>query len=247
MDYLKHEEFFLEEAWAVYESYFLNKSDFIVKYNEINSLENKSEFLRVISRYHYLVKDLTYSSLKSHGLELDFVSATHKFITIIALIESLYHEAKHIDFYEWLMRGNTFPLSKEELKKEYKKYKDEFGSRKSIIHFFSSLDSDIITYIQESITLLNFKNASLNDKSSIEQLSNLLYQIRSDFIHNAELVVELSDVSTIAKRNEKPYLFELSLLSFCKIFELGVLKFFNIKPDKNSTLLDYRGFTLLQE
>ncbi|MHB8086670.1 MAG: hypothetical protein ACYDH2_00325 [Anaerolineaceae bacterium] len=247
MDYLKYEEFFLEEAWTVYELYFSNKDNFLFKYNEIDSLENRSEFLRVISRYHYLVKDLSYSSLKSHGLELEFVSVTHKFITIIALIESLYHEDKYIDFYEWLMRENSFSITKDDLKNAYKNYKKEFGSRKSVIHFFSSLESDIISYIQESITLLSIKSDSINDKTSIEDLSKLLYQIRSDFIHNAELVVELSEVSTLSKRNKKPYLFEISLSTFCKVFELGVLNFFNIKPEKNPLLLDYRGFTLLKK
>lgn len=245
MDYLKEENYFLEDVRIVFRSYFSNIEDLIIKYRKIDSPEKKNEFLRVVSRYNYLIKDIHYSSSERFGPQIEYVSTTHKFITIIALIESLYKTENYIDFYEWLNKEQKFPLTYENAKQNYEIYKEEYGSRKSVNHFFSYLNDDVKNFIQESITQLNATsqlNTAEDYKSSISDLSNLLYQIRSDFIHNAEVVVEFSDVSTFVRRRKKNYLFKFPLSKLCMVFELGILKYFNIEPEKKPILSLGFGF-----
>lgn len=246
MNYLNEEEYFLDEAWVVYGSYFSNKENLIIKYREIKSSENKQEFLRVVSRYNYLVKDINYSSSKKINHDLNYVSDTHKFITIIALIESLLHDEEYEDFYQWLMGKDEFPLMKTEITKSYDDYKKVYGSRRSVKEFFTSLDNDAQTYIKKAIIPLKQSKTndnSFEDTTAIDKLASLLYQIRSDFIHNAEIVNEFSDISTFTHRKKKPYLFKISIFNLCMIFELGVLKHFNIEPEKKPVFIFYEGFS----
>ena len=245
MNYLDEEEYFLEDARIVFKEYFLNIEKLVLKYKKIDSLEKKREFLRVVSLYNYLVKNINYSGSKRFDQVLEYASTTHKFITIIAIIESLDKTEKYIDLYEWLIKERKLPLTEDNAKEYYKEYKEKYGSRKSIIHFFASLDDEDKSYLQESITPL-IKDARListnKNQASIEEISKLLYQIRSDFIHNATVVTDFSIDSTFVLRNKKHFLFEFPLHNFCMIFELGILKFFNIEPDKKPVFSFDYGF-----
>jgi hypothetical protein len=239
MRFIENEDKFLGYAWSVFEAYFKDKESFIEKYNHIDSPEKKNWFLRLASYYLFFVIDGNYSSPKYDIEDLSFVDQTYKFIAIIALIESMYDRNEYVDFYEWTMRNKRngiFPISSpRDATDLYAAYKKEHGSTLNIVRFFQSLDDSIKSFIQRSLTVLqnSGQTGELDEKEeSIEVLSRLLYQIRSDFIHRAELVLEFDSFTVLSVRSGRPITCSIELKHLCRIFEAGLLQHYGIVPDK---------------
>ena len=239
MRFIENEEKFLEYSWSVFQEYFKDKASFLEKYYRIESAEKKNWFLRLASYYLFFVVDGNYSSPKYDVEDLSFVDQTYKFIAIVALIESIYDKNDYIDFYQWIMRNRKnglFPISDEEsATKLYSAYKAEHGNTLNMVRFFQSLDDSIKSFIQRSLVVLDDsgKTGELEEKQeSIEALAKLLYQIRSDYIHGAELILEFDPAIVLSVRGKKPISCSIELKHLCKIFESGLLQQFGIAPDK---------------
>src|SRR5574341_22864 len=239
MRFIENEEKFLEYSWSVFQAYFKDKASFIEKYNRIESPEKKNWFLRLTSYYLFFVIDGNYSSPKYDVEDLSFVDQTYKFIAIIALIESIYDKNDYIDFYQWIMKNRKnglFPINDEkDADKLYAAYKEEHGNTLNIVRFFQSLDDPIKAFIQRSLIVLDDsgKTGELEEKEeSIEALAKLLYQIRSDYIHRAELILEFDPAMVLSVRGKKPISCSIELKHVCRIFESGLLQHFGIVPDK---------------
>ncbi len=239
MRFIKNEDKFLGYSWSVYESYFNDKASFIDKYNHIDSPEKKNRFLRLTSYYLFFVIDGNYSSPKYDVEDLSFVDQTYKFIAIIALIESIYGKNDYVDFYQWIMRNRRnelFPINNaRDATRLYAAYKEEHGNTLNIVKFFQSLDDPIKSFIQRSLIVLDDsgKIGEFEEKEeSIEALSKLLYQIRSDFIHRAELILEFDPSTVLSVRDGKPISCSIELKHMCRIFESGLLQHFGIVADK---------------
>jgi hypothetical protein len=233
MRFLENEQKFLEYSWIIYEPYFNDQNSFLGKYNSIDSPENKNNFLRVISYYLFFVREGNYSSPKYDIHDLSFVNQTYKFIAIIALIESLYAKNDYIDFYQWIMRNRkngALPINdQKDAERIYKIYKTEHGNTLNVVRFFQSLNDQTKLFISKSIIVLEESGTTgeLDEKvESIEMLS-------SDFIHRAELVLEFDPGQFISIRDGTVFHCSIELEHLCKIFELGILQYFNITPDKN--------------
>ena len=151
----------------------------------------------------------------------------------------MYEETEFIDFYQWLMRNKkngVFPITTpKEAGLRYQEYKAEFGNTSNIVKFFLSLDLSAKIFISNSLVRLDASKrpgnpAELDD--SIDVLSKLLYQIRSDFIHRAILVLEFDEATVLSIRDKKPIECTIKLDHLCLLFESGLLKHFGIEPDK---------------
>jgi hypothetical protein len=240
MRFIENEDKFLEYSWSIYESYFNDKASFIEKYNCIDSPEKKNKFLRLTSYYYFFVIVGGYSSSKYDIEDISFVDQTNKFIAIVALIESIYDKNEYIDFYQWIRKNNKknglFPINDpKEASKLYATYKEEHGNTLNMVKFFQSLDDSVKLFIQRSIIVLDDsgKTGEFEEKEeSIEALSKLLYQIRSDFIHRAELILEFDPSTVLSIRDRKPISCSIELKHVFKIFESGLLQHFGIIPDK---------------
>jgi hypothetical protein len=239
MRFIENEEKFLEYSWSVFQEYFMDRASFIEKYHRIESPEKKNCFLRLASYYLFFVVDGNYSSPKYDVEELAFVDQTYKFMAIVALIESIYDKNDYIDFYQWIMRNRkngAFPINDEkDASKLYAAYKEEHGNTLNMVRFFQSLDDSIKLFIQRSLIVLDDsgKTGELEEKEkSIEALAKLLYQIRSDYIHRAELILEFDPAMVLSVRGKKPISCSIELKHLCIIFESGLLQHFGIDPDK---------------
>jgi hypothetical protein len=239
MRFIENEDKFLEYSWSVYESYFNDKESFTDQYNRIDSPEKKNSFLRLTSYYLFFVIEGSYSSPKYDAEDLSFVDQTYKFIAIVALIESMYDKNDFIDFFEWIMRNKKnelFPIkTPRDASKLYASYKEEHGNTLNIVRFFQSLDDSIKSFIQRSLIVLDDsgKTGELEEKEeSIEALAKLLYQIRSDYVHRAELILEFDPSTVLSVRKGKPITCSIELKQVCRIFESGLLQHFGITPDK---------------
>lgn len=160
LKYFKEEGRFLESAWDVYRDYFVSRSNFLYQYNTIPSAERKNLFLMILSGYKLLVRDGQYRLVEEwQHLYLDYLDNTYKFISIMSLIEALFADEPHVDFYQWLTmkkrRKQIFPITDPETLDElYREYKIKFGARKAI-RFFSQLDESAQSYLAARIKIDN--------------------------------------------------------------------------------------------
>ena len=116
--------------------------------------------------------------------------------------------------------GIQWPINdKKELDQWYSKYKKEFGSIHQSVQFFKSLSA------QKKADLI--KNLEVKNTSpTIENLSKYLYNLRSKFVHEADLVVNLSGITTVSKYGKKIVICNLSLKKIMKYFEEGLIIYF---------------------
>jgi hypothetical protein len=246
---LEKQIFLQNQSWQVFKTYFENNESFLEKVYEITTSKEQRVFLETTSRYFNLVKELRCINSTVDVLDPDWISDTYKFNAIIALIESLAPYEKYIDFHDWLIKQNDFPLNKGQVEDAYSKYKEIYGSRKSIMDFFQKLDVDAQNFLRKSILILPASNNEgenfLTHSTQIDEISRILYEIRNDFIHKAKYVNEFSDISTFSKRKKKYLCFKISIEHFCIIFEIGLLKHFGIAPDKPPIFNFYDGFEVV--
>jgi hypothetical protein len=225
--YLKDAKYF-DYAFDVFQRYFTNRKAFETFFNAIRSEEEKDKFLQVASFYKFLVKEGNFV-FDDPELRLivdyyiDYIDETYKYIAIFALIEHLLGQSDFVEFYDWLLQNHQFsesPItSKNKLRNLYSKYLREFGATHKATTFFSSLDPDSRKLIESKIKVRD------SSSSSLEALADLLYEIRSEFVHKARLVLELGKGTVISTRSGKRIVTELTIQDLCKLFERGVLLF----------------------
>jgi len=223
--YLKDSKKSLGYAFDVFQQYFADGKALETFFNSIGSAKEKNKFLKVASFYKFLVKDGNFvfdePELRSVvDYYVDYIDETYKYIAIFALIEGLLGQSDFVEFYNWLLQNHEFgeaPItSKNKLRNLYSKYLKEFGATQKAVNFFSALDSEARQLIESKIQVQD-------GSSSIEALAELLYDIRSEFVHDARFVLELGKGTVISTRSGKRIVTKLTLGDLCKVFERGVL------------------------
>jgi hypothetical protein len=101
----------------------------------------------------------------------------------------------------------------------YKSYKNEFGSIKRCISFFKALTPN---RQKELISRLKIKES----KASIENFAKYLYELRSKFIHEAELVHHMSEGKTVSIKQGHLVVYSLSISDAMLFFEEGLIEHF---------------------
>ncbi len=221
--YLSAKDKFLEYSFQALQDQFATKNDFLSFFEAIENDKQKNLFLKTASFYLFLVKKGDWIvDIPGSNKRIDYLTDTYKYIAIFSLIESL-QEKEFMDFYSFLVRRKTkvnFPINdKKELEKWYRKYKSEFGSIHQSIQFFKTLSAKRKA---ELIKNLEVKNV----KPSIENLSKYLYNLRSKFVHEAELVVNMSGRTTLSRYGKKFVICKLSLIKLMQFFEEGLITYF---------------------
>ena len=214
---------FLDFSYLALQDQFSSRDEFISFFETLKNDDQRNLFLKTASFYLFLVKKGDWLvDIPGSNEKVDYLTDTYKYIAIFSLIESLQGN-EFIDFYSFLVRRKsnvTFPIKdKNELEQWYRKYKQEFGSIQQAIKFFKSLSS------QKKADLI--KNLEVKDtKPSIENLSKYLYNLRSKFVHETELIVNMSGRTTISKHGQKFVICKISLRKLMEIFEEGFILFF---------------------
>jgi len=229
LPYLNDVKYF-DYAFDVFKRYFKNRKAFETFFNAIRNEEEKDKFLQIASFYKFLVKDGNFvfddASLRPVvDYYIDYIDENYKYIAIFALIECLIGESDFVEFYNWLLQNHDFnetPIaSKTKLRNLYAKYLKEFGTTQKAITFFSSLDPDSKKLIEAKV---NIRDGS--SSSSLEVLAELLYEIRSEFVHKAKLVLEFGKNAVISTRNKKRIFTKLTIQDLGELLERGVLLYF---------------------
>jgi hypothetical protein len=231
MRYFHREEKFLRESWDVYSSYFSRQEDFEKQYRQIDSDLRKNLFLKISSFYKFLVRDGEFLvEINDQKHPISYIDSTYKFVALTSFIEALYSRRGYVDFYEWLVqkkqRSITFPIQNAaEFETLYKDYKRAHGLTNKVVRFFSNLDRKSQDFLTARIT-------SNGKHFSIEELAQFLYQLRSDFVHSARLILEFQEGTMISKRKDRRIESIVSFADVALLFEDGLLQNFGFSVEK---------------
>lgn len=144
-------------------------------------------------------------------------------LVFFSLIKSL-HKNNFIDFYSFLARRKSkveFPINnKKEIETYYQKYKEEFGTIQQAVSFFQLLSEKMHENLVQKIEIKDTAN-------TIENLSKYLYEIRSKFVHEANLVLSMSNNVTVGKKDNKVVVCKMSINDLMSFFEDGLISFFS--------------------
>ena len=221
--YLDARNKFIEYAFLALGDHFPSRDEFLNYFKAIRISDRKSLFLRTASYYLFLVKRGDWAvDVPGSDKVIDYLTNTYKYVAIFSLIESLSEET-FIDFYEFLVRRKSsvqFHISdKTELQDLYRKYKEDFGAIKRCISFFKELSPDRQRALLSRLEVRG-------TEPTIENLAKYLYELRSKFVHEAELVLHMSEGMTISQTGDKLVVCRLSIKDAMIFFEEGLIKHF---------------------
>lgn len=221
--YLEAKEKFLEYAFIALGDNFHSLDDFVRYFDSIQGDGRKSLFLRTASFYLFLVKRGDWLvDIPGSDQKVEYLTNTYKYISIFSLIESLLDE-DYIDFYQYLMRTKSnieFPIpDKDALTKLYQIYKSEFGAIGQCVSFFQALSPE---RQKDLIAKLEVRGT----EASLESLAKYLYELRSKFVHEGELVHHMTDGTSVSFKGQRVVVCKLSIKDALAFFEEGLIAYF---------------------
>jgi len=213
--YLQHRDWFSDLAFNAFQKYFASRSEFDAFVDSIPGDEERSRFLKVASHYKFLVKEGRFS-VPEYEEAKDF-DETYRFLAICALIEWAEPRVSYKGFYTWVRKwAAAFPIQgPQELKALHQQYKSQFRLVNKMVSFFRRLDGASKQELESSIKVNR-------QPMPIDEVARTLYGLRSKFMHDARLIVELSGVKTLSARHPGREI-ALPLERVERIFERGVL------------------------
>jgi hypothetical protein len=191
-------------AFQVFGEYFPGRSGFDSFVGSIAEDEEKSRFLKVE--------------------EAKYFDETYRFLAICALIEWVEPRVRVTGFYSWVRKSAAaFPIQgPQELKALHQQYRNQSRLATKMASFFHRLDGASKRELESSIKVHR-------QPTTIDEVARTLYGLRSAFMHDARLIVELSGVKTVsARRMEKAITLPLKRLE--RVFERGLLLRFGYVP-----------------
>ena len=217
--YLASKYKFLEYSYLALKDRFASQGEFTSFFNAIINNDQKNLFLKTASFYLFLVKRGDWLvDVPGSNKKIDYLTDTYKYIALFSLIESL-NNLDFMDFFAYLIRRKSnvkFPIqNKAELNQHYKNYKKAFGSIQQSMRFFQSLS-------RQRKAMLIQKLKVKNTEPSIENLSKYLYDLRSKFVHEAELIVNMSGRTIVSRKS----ICKLSITNLMQFFEEGLVEHF---------------------
>lgn len=236
--YIRNADKFLGYSYSALKDHFSSREEFDKYYNAIETDIDKNRFLKTASFYLFLVKNGSWKldDIPNSNQEIDYLTISYQFIAIVSLIESL-STSRHIDFYEFLNREKVKSISnKLELGTYYSKYKEEFGSNKKFVTFCRSLSlerqRDLVSKYTNKLPVLGKFVAPPDEDipKHLEKLAKDLYELRSKFIHEAELPLHMLSGTSVSYRKKKLVICSLSIKDVMQVFEEGLLIHFQKEP-----------------
>ncbi len=228
MRYLDAKEKFLDYCWEVFDDYFQSEDQFRAQFEQVPSDAKKNTFLKLTSFYKFLVRDGKFiTKVGGQDSYTDYLDHTYKFIAIMSFIEAM-STVSYRDFYEWLnarkRRSSVFPIrTPDDLTSLYGRYKEAHGASRKAEHFFESLDNRSRSFLASRITILDRATPA-------SALAKLLYEIRSESVHRARLIVEFVSGGMFSSRGGRMVYSSIEFDDLALLFEDGLLQHFGFHP-----------------
>jgi hypothetical protein len=223
--YIQNELKFLQYSKEAVGHCFVSPSDFERFYSLISNNEAKNEFLRVASFYLFLVKKGDW--VTGQDTVTDYLTNSYKLVGLFSLIESL-AEREHQEFFRWLCSSsktnNIFPIdSKSGLEALFDNYNRAHGKTNFCVNFFEKLPEEQQAELMRGIQVRG------RSVSTTKRAVKTLYGLRSRFVHEGNLLVQLSDSPALTTIKKKSYLFGISISKVTELFEHALLLHFAAK------------------
>lgn len=192
-------------------------------YNAIPNEGLKKQFVKAAAMYYYIVKrgDWIVDAPEHCDPLIDYFTNSYKVVGLFAVIESL-SDAPFQEFYKWIKSSSLvkYPIPNEAaLDAMYVEYKKEHGSIRRCTEFFSRLSS---TRQKELCVAMEVNGKPVG---TIKKLADHLYWLRSKFVHEAQVVLQMSGpIHTFA--NDKHIFTKFDMLMICLAFEEGFVAYF---------------------
>lgn len=215
LDNIQH---YTSEIHPTFSRYFNTEDELVNFISSLPGDDAKKDFLYLASMYHFLVRS---SQLTTNGTVVQYLDNTHKFITLVSLLESL-SPNNYKDLFSWLMskdRGDIFPLDKEKLKTLFEEYKSEHGITQGFVATFSKIAAWLKTLLSNK--LFYRKSPGKIVLYSSDKLASQLYQIRSAYIHRMELPFEFD--ANLGIRKGMTFYSQLTIKQLEYVFEHALL------------------------
>jgi len=214
--FVANEAYYKKYAYEVLESHFENREKFECFYDSLNKPSIKDEFLRVTSFYRFLVKKGDWH-VEDWDVEDKGVEAKGE--AVIGYITNSFKVIALFAIIESLPSVRRSPFG---------------GAKKRCACFFKNLPSN------RKEALCNAIKVDRKPLESIEEVVDFLYNLRSEFVHEARFVLELiSGPHPVFSRRKKREAREesvsevgLSIDEFMEVFEEGILKYFGQELSK---------------
>jgi hypothetical protein len=219
--YLNDEETYKEDAFLALGNQFESRNRFEKYYSQIESKNDRNEFLRVSAAYLFFVRNGNWKVDVPRSNELiDYFTNSFKLVALLGIIESLSSE-KFEDFYQWLRKHDDFlPISdKTQLDSYYQDYKKDFGAIRKCKQFFVSLPESLQEELKQSI------NIDGKPLATIERFAEMLYQARSGFAHEVQSTTEFSGNHFGSFQGKRTH-WKLRISRLLAAFEIGLLSHF---------------------
>ncbi len=226
--YIRNETAFLEYSRESLGHRFVSDSDFDHFYTLFPDNESKNEFLRVASFYLFLVKNGNWvNTVGTEDSVTDYLTNSYKLVGIFSLIESL-SEQEHQDFFRWLCsyskKNNSFPIeSRSVLDALFTMYNTDHGATNFCVAFFERLPEDQQAMLRRKIQVRG------KSVSTVKRAVQVLYGLRSRFVHEGNLLVQLSDRPMASIIKKKGHLFNLDISEIVALFEHALVLHFAAK------------------
>ena len=235
------ESLLLPDAFNALRGHFKSREGFETEYKYIPDSQ-KIRFLRLASIYKNLVKDgkfiVSPDALPESGF--NYYDLTYKFIALISIIEAVVGKDEWLDFYQWLKHTKVVSIKdKAELDTLHEKYKSEYGVTKNIVKFFQTLDEEEQEFLKTKLVQYRAdRGRAVRFTSEINDLAKLLYDIRSDFVHGARLIIEFGGIPamTANRKKSKSFTSNLSLNQLMRVFERALMRHFGMQPERKMPL-----------
>ena len=211
------------ETLLAFSEHFETEEDLELYCESISDEKERELFLYVGSIYCAFVKHGDWhTTFEGRQTVVDYFTHSYKLVSLFSLIESLSGE-KQIDFYQWLSaksRRAIFPINYCELETEYKNYKKLYGANRKALEFFNSLPSD-----QRKKLISGFTFGE--NETTIELIAKYLYNLRSQFVHNGQFILELGKGGHLDLDLEPSVTVWFDMRKLMDVFEVGVINHFS--------------------
>ena len=227
--YIADEDTYKEDAYLALTSRFGSRDDFERFYSSLSDSATKDEFLRATTFYLFFVKSGDWHVfVRRSNPFIDYITNSFKLVALFSLIESL-PDKQHKDFYKWLCNEageSVFPIvDQAALSNLDDRYNDAYGSIRRCKAFFENLPP------ASQKALCNAIKIGGEPLASVKKVAEYLYEARSEFVHEAQLVLRVGSGTNFSKKGSKKVQSNLSMEVLLESVEEGIWAYFNRKKD----------------
>jgi len=232
--YLSEKNKIFPLAKEIFCRYFRDEIDFKNFFNSLTE-KDKDKFLKIsFFYYHHWWK---YSPEIKNEIGMDM-----GLIIFISLIEATVSEVDYKDFISWY-NSKECSDKKKSVSELWEGYTQKYGAAKKFIYFINNF----VSKDEKNTLLTSFKTWDEEKKKfiplSLNKIAKTLYQLRSDFIHNADYI-PIPDVrppynvytGAIFSIKNKIFQCKITLHLLLIFLEKGIIEYFKKSSQRNNLL-----------